>query len=983
MKLLGSEKFFCFENRCPVKNFPCCAYVEIYVFFCYHFSYRAEKDNIMALREKLGFKEEPLYVMDGNAFIFRGFFANQRMARSDSFPTGSIHIVGKTVFKILREEKPQYFLFVLDGQGKHFRHELYAEYKANRPPAPEELKQQFEPVKTMLKRLGIHVAVSEEAEADDYIASLAKKYSAERPVVIIGMDKDLKQCLNENVVMWDPASKEEKIVTMRSFMDETGLVPEQWADVQALIGDSSDNIPGIKGIGEKTAIKLFQDFPSLENIKENFGRLPAPIKKKLDGNLEAMFLYRKLTTLNTSCCSFDLQEMRIRPADEREVLGFFKEYELSSLTKDFEGLAKKHVIAVAESSTMQGSLFSLGEKEGNGGRDAAEKPLPKPKRVEKGSLPSAKNKCLAFIPGTVRQTQPGNEHFYFALCPVPASLQAMKNSEKKEKQEKTKKAKQEQSSLFSLLGEEKASVSSEVFALPYAERSDYWYAGEFSDLIPLLQEAELIVSCDVKALFHSYPLLWEHFADKNTLFDLSVSAWLLSPDEKNYTWLSLANRHAAEHGLSMENPATVALSMFEYDVRQMEGRSLLSLMAELEMPLASVLFAMEKAGIQVNVGALFEFLEEVRDELDVLTDKIYEAAGTTFNIRSGKQLSDILFKKLDLPMAKSTKGGQASTSQDVLEKLAGTHPVIEALQEFRKLEKLRSTYLEPLPKMTGADSRIHTSFNQTGTGTGRLSSSNPNLQNIPVRGELGRRMRRCFVAREGHLLVSADYSQVELRVLAHCSGDMTLRTAFLNNEDIHARTAALLYDIPLENVTQDMRRHAKTINFGLLYGMGQRKLSQDLHIGMQEAKRFMEVYFERFQTIKEFYEKVENFAREHAYVVTIAGRQRSLPDIMSNNHQARAMAERQSINTLIQGSAADIIKLAMLAVHRDKQLKEWNARLLLQIHDELILEVPEEHAERAGKCVAEIMMNIAPLGKRLSVPLLVEYGVGKNWGQAH
>ena len=233
----------------------------------------------MALREKLGFKEEPLYVMDGNAFIFRGFFANQRMARSDSFPTGSIHIVGKTVFKILREEKPQYFLFVLDGQGKHFRHELYAEYKANRPPAPEELKQQFEPVKTMLKRLGIHVAVSEEAEADDYIASLAKKYSAERPVVIIGMDKDLKQCLNENVVMWDPASKEEKIVTMRSFMDETGLMPEQWADVQALIGDSSDNIPGIKGIGEKTAIKLFQDFPSLENIKENFGRLPAPIKR--------------------------------------------------------------------------------------------------------------------------------------------------------------------------------------------------------------------------------------------------------------------------------------------------------------------------------------------------------------------------------------------------------------------------------------------------------------------------------------------------------------------------------------------------------------------------------------------------------------------------------------------------------------------------------------------------------------------------------
>lgn len=945
----------------------------------------------MSLREKLKFKEEPLYIMDGNAFIFRGFFANQRMARSDSFPTGSIHIVGKTVFKILREEKPKYFLFVLDGQGPHFRHELYAEYKANRPPAPEELKQQFEPVKTMLSRLGVHVEVSEYAEADDYIASLAKKYSAERPVVIIGMDKDLKQCLNENVVMWDPASREEKIVTMQSFTAETGLQPAQWPDVQALIGDSSDNIPGIKGIGEKTAIKLFQDFPSLEVIKEQFENLPAAIKKKMDGNLDAMFLYRKLTTLHTDCCQqLDLQEMLIKPAHEREALGFFSEFELSSLSKDFETLTKKNLITIARDSSLQGSLFALSEQNGQNGQndpgeqsgnDTAkeEKTSPMPKQIAADALPSAKNKCLALIPGTNKQS------FYFALCSMPASLQSIKNTDKKEK---TKKSKQEQSSLISLISSgslpgEALRTGSDIFALPYAERADYYFAGELGDLIPLLQEAELIIACDVKSMFHEYPLLWEHFADKNKFFDLSISAWLLSPDEKNYTWLSLAHRHATEQGLSMENPATVALSLFEHDIRQMEGRSLLSLMAEMEMPLIFVLFGMEQAGIQVNIGALFEFLEEVRDELDALTNKIYEIAGTNFNIRSGKQLSDILFKKLDLPMAKATKGGQASTSQEVLEKLAGTHPVIEALQEYRKLEKLRSTYLEPLPKQTGADSRIHTCFNQTGTGTGRLSSSNPNLQNIPVRGNLGQRMRQCFVAREGCLLVSADYSQVELRVLAHCSGDMTLRTAFMNNEDIHARTASLLYDCALEAVTPDMRRHAKTINFGLLYGMGQRKLSQDLNISAQEAKRFMEVYFERFQTIKEFYEKVENFAREHAYVVTIAGRQRSLPDIMSNNHQARALAERQSINTLIQGSAADIIKLAMLAVHKDKQLKEWNARLLLQIHDELILEVPQEYAEHAGKRVAEIMMNVAPLGKRLSVPLLVDYGVGKNWGQAH
>lgn len=957
----------------------------------------------MALREKLGFDKEPLYVMDGNAFIFRGFFANQRMARSDSFPTGSIHIVGKTVFKILREERPQYFLFVLDGQGKHFRHELFAEYKANRPQAPEELKLQFDPVKTMLHRLGIHVEVSENAEADDYIASLAKKYSAERPVVIVGMDKDLKQCLNENVVMWDPASKDEKIVTVQSFREETGLLPAQWPDVQALIGDSSDNIPGVKGIGEKTAIKLFQDFPNLESIEQNFDSLPPAVKKKMDGNLEAMYLYRRLTTLNTSCCDLALGEMAVRPAHERDVLGFFREYELNSLAKDFGELVKKKCIVLQEDSTAQGSLlgslFGAGtdgadsqknaEENGAASESQSMPKTPQPKTVSREELPSAKHKCLALIPETAREEKDGKSSgFYFALCPMPAALQHIKNSAKKEK---NKKPQQEQSSLISLLGgsltekdiQEKGTGGSDMFALPYAERSDYFYGGDFRDLLGLLTEAELVIACDVKALFHEFPILWEHFGQKNVFFDLALSAWLLSSDEKNYTWLSLGTRHATEHGLSMDNPATVALSLFEHDVRQMEGRNLLSLMADMEMPLVSVLFSMEKAGIQVNVGALFEFLEEVRDELDSLTNKIYEAAGTAFNIRSGKQLSDILFKKLGLEKAKSTKGGQASTSQEVLEKLSGTHPVIEALQEYRKLEKLRSSYLEPLPKLTGADSRIHTTFNQTGTGTGRLSSSNPNLQNIPVRGELGRRMRQCFVAREGCLLVSADYSQVELRVLAHCSGDMTLRNAFMNNEDIHARTASLLYDTDMDAVTPDMRRHAKTINFGLLYGMGPRKLSQDLNISMQEAKRFMEVYFERFQTIKEFYEKVETFAREHAYVVTIAGRQRSLPDIMSGNHQARAMAERQSINTLIQGSAADIIKLAMLAVHRDKQLKEWDARLLLQIHDELILEVPEENAERAGKRMAEIMMNIAPLGRRLSVPLLVDYGTGKNWGLAH
>ena len=964
----------------------------------------------MSLREKFDFKEEPIYVMDGNAFVFRGYFANSKMARSDSFPTGAMYIVGRTLMKILREEKPKYFLFVLDGQGPHFRHELFPEYKAQRPSAPDDLKAQFDPIKRMLGRLGIRVEVSCGCEADDYIASIAKKHSEERPVVIIGMDKDLRQCLNKNVIMWDPASKEEKIVTEESFRESTGLAPSQWADVQALIGDTSDNIPGVRGIGEKTAMKLFQDFPSLEAIRDNYENLPLPIKKKMEGNLDAMFLYRKLTTLNTEKCQeIDLEAMTIQEAHEQNALAFFKEFELHALAKEFDVLVRKKIIHIEEDSAMQGSFLNGENTQGNTAQndtdpvDIIEVPPIEINFVE--NLPDCTGMALAIITQNTRT----EEGIYIALAPLPKPLEFLRDvarSEKENKQvvpetatkndakpQKTSAPKNpHQQSLFTLIEQDTSPApkilnmveeAAKILALPTGGKRDILYKGDFANLIPYMQNAAHIVLCDLKKIMHENPRLADSFKNYQRFFDLSLGAWLLSPDEKDYGWIALSNRHALEARMTTSHPAHLAISLYEQTIRHMEGRSLLSLMLEMEMPLVPVLYEIEKIGIQVNVGALFSFLDEVRVELESLTNRIYAEAGGEFNIRSAQQIGEILFKKLDLPMKKSTKGGQASTSHEVLEQLSGTHPVIDALQEYRKLEKLRSTYLEPLPRMTGKDGRIHTTLNQFATGTGRLSSSNPNLQNIPVRGKIGKRMRTCFTAKPGYFLVSADYSQVELRVLAHCSGDETLREAFLNNEDIHSRTAALLYDASLDAVTPDMRRHAKTINFGLLYGMGVRKLAQDLHITNQEAKRFMEVYFSRFHQIKAFYDEVENFAREHAYVTTLAGRQRALPDIMSSNHQAKALAERQAVNTLIQGTAADIIKLAMLAVHKDTLLKELGARLLLQIHDELILEVPENNAEQAGKRMAEIMMNIAPGGKRLSVPLLVDYGIGLDWGGAH
>lgn len=965
----------------------------------------------MSLREKFDFQEEPVYVMDGNAFVFRGYFANSKMTRSDSFPTGAMYIVGRILLKILKEEKPKYFLFVLDGQGPHFRHELFPEYKAQRPSAPDDLKAQFDPIKRMLERLGIQVEVSCQCEADDCIASIAHKYSKERPVVIVGTDKDLRQCLNKNVIMWDPASKEEKIVTEESFKETTGLRPSQWPDVQALIGDSSDNIPGVRGIGEKTAMKMFQDFPSLEAIRDNYDNLPPTIKKKMEGNLDVMFMYRELTTLKTEQCqNISLQDMQIKDVHEDNSLAFFKEFELHALGKSFSDLVRKKIINTVGNTDVQASFLSEGlvqdsdvQKENIKSIENIEKLIPiEINFIE--NLPDCTGKVLSIA---IHENREAENDIYIALSSLPESLDFLhalaqtesksdvttpKTDKKTEIKPKAQKNTSHQQSLFALFDKEPVSVpkklnmveeAASMLKLPNDEKRDILYTGTFEDLIPYMQNAAHIVVCDFKKLMHANPLLASNFKNYQRFFDISLGAWLLSPDEKDYSWITISNRYALENRLPIEMPAHLAISLYEQMIRSMKERSLLKLMLEIEMPLVPVLYEIEKIGIQINIEALSTFLGEVQVELENLTQDIYKLAGGEFNIRSAQQIGEVLFKKLELPMTKSTKGGQASTSQEVLEKLTGTHPVIDALQEFRKLEKLRSTYLEPLPRLTGEDGRIHTTLNQFATGTGRLSSSNPNLQNIPIRGKLGKRMRTCFTAKPGCYLVSADYSQVELRVLAHCSGDESLRQAFLNNEDIHSRTAALLYNTDIDAVTTDMRRHAKTINFGLLYGMGVRKLAQDLNITTQEAKRFMEVYFSRFHQIKSFYDEVENFAREHAYVTTLAGRQRALPDIMSSNHQAKALAERQAVNTLIQGTAADIIKLAMLAVDKDPLLKEWNAHLLLQIHDELILEVPEENAEKAGKRMAEIMMNIAPNGEPLSVPLLVDYGVGVDWSSAH
>ncbi|WP_337630135.1 DNA polymerase I [Desulfovibrio sp.] len=919
----------------------------------------------MSLKQRLGLAAEPVFLMDGSAIIYRGFFANRNMQRSDGFPTNSLVVVSRVLLRILREERPRYFAFVQDGKGPNFRHEIFPLYKANRDATPEDLVRQLDPIHRMVRALGLRLEVSQGCEADDCIASLAARFAAEHPVIIVSGDKDLKQCLGPNVYMWDPASKEEKLVSEADFTAESGVTPAQWPDVQALIGDTSDNIPGVPGIGPKTARQIFSICPSLEDIRDHFVLLPPKMQAKLQAHLENMFTWRELTTLRRDFCpGVTLDDLRVRPLDAATCALLTEEFELFALRRELAALDR-----------LQAAEADLPEEFLDAGsiREDAQPAAGKKAAAEQASLPLAQparsgraTSQMSLLDAMPQESAPALDD----VSALPDCGDA-------------------RVALIWAHGDREAPYLA-VEGADGSSLGEWQWKGPVAELARWLAPARTLVTADLKGMLTSAPC-WQFLAGRaGDCIDLGVAAYLLNPEENDYGWPRLSARWGAvlrheleSRGETAPGPARLGLAMAQLFEQRMEKDGLLELFRRLEMPLLPVLAGMEQSGVAIDAAAFRAFLDDVQGRLDQLTAHVYELAGTQFNIRSAQQLGDVLFNGLGLPAPRKTKGGQASTSQQTLEKLAGQHPVVDSILQYRKLEKMRSTYLDPLPRLVDPQGRIHTTFNQKATATGRLSSSNPNLQNIPVRGPLGKRMRSCFIAGPGRLLVSADYSQVELRVLAHVSQDPALLEAFRNGEDIHARTAALVYDLPPDQVSPDQRRNAKTINFGLIYGMGAQKLAQELKISTTQAKDFIARYFERLQGLKEFYEGVEASARKHGFVTTLGGRRRLLPDINSASGQAAALARRQAINTVIQGSAADIIKLAMLAVARDERLRELDARLLLQVHDELLLEVPADAAEEAGALVARLMQDVCPAGKELSVPLLVDWGTGHDWGAAH
>jgi len=952
----------------------------------------------MALKNRIDLNGvEPLYLVDGTSFLYRGFYAYPDLKRSDGLPTNAIFIVLRILLRILKDEKPKYLGFFMDGKGPNFRHALYEPYKAQRPKMPEDLAVQIEPLREAVKLLGLSLTVSDGIEADDCIASLAAAHQAERPVILVASDKDLKQCLTPSVYLWDPAGKAEKVTGEAEFVAELGIRPGQWPDLQALMGDSSDNIPGLPGVGPKTALKVLHDFPTLEDLREaeakGDARLPESFRKKLEGRMDDIFLYRELTRLRLGCCpELTLDALAVQPPDVAKLSEFLRAYEFKSLLREIP-LPPQSAAEIAAGIQPASATYD--------GPPPWEEGAP-PAVL---SAPAAGTAAAPKSSAAAKQAKGGQFSLFGAPAAAPAGAPAP----------------------LSFLASAPA-----VDPLPLRHIADASalpdFAGRVVGLVPLGEigggfrlalegeEDELVYAGPEEALAERLALAktigapslqelyrrsraWER-VPLAAWFDLGLAAYLLNPEDRNYTFERLRSalfaapdpfadpeESAASAGPAgpeeapphPEAQAQAALACLRTLSRRLHDAGLAELMRELETPLIPVLAAMERRGVRIDFAAFRSFLDEVSAQVEAHTRRIQELAGSPVNVRSSQQLAEVLFKKLGLKPAGKTPGGALSTGSDALEKLSGQHPIVDEILAFRVQEKLRSTYLEPMPRLADAGGRLHTRFNQLATATGRLSSSGPNLQNIPIRGPQGVRMRACFVASPGMLFVGADYSQVELRVLAHFSNDPALLDAFRKDEDIHGRTAALLFDKDAADITPDERRGAKTINFGLIYGMGPQKLARELSITTNQAKEFIARYFEKLATLKVFYEGLVQEALSRGFVTTLAGRRRLLPELFSRNQQVQAQARRQAINTVIQGSAADIIKLAMLRVFASPELTALDARLILQVHDELLLEVPEANAAAAAQELSRLMQTVTTL----AVPLKVDVGQGRNWAEAH
>lgn len=931
-----------------------------------------------------------IYLIDGSSYLYRAYYGvKANLTSPQGLPTKAVYGFAQMLHKVLREKKPSYMCVVFDAPGKKFRHEIYTDYKKRREMMPEDLIVQVDYIKKLIDLLGIPRWEEPQYEADDLIASAVKwAKEAEYTVVIVSGDKDLYQLVSSpQVIQWDP--QRDQWYDEKTVEEKVGVPPAKIADFLAIVGDKSDDIPGVSGIGEKGAVKLLRKYSSLEELLEaaRRGELSdeVSLQKRLLEHEEEALLSKKLVLLKDDLAgSLNLERFKRLDPRVEELRKFYVELGFRSFLKE-----------------MDEDFFKSADKELTGF----------PKTIDDTSVDAKKD--IDHAESAERRVV------------IVSSVNELERLMEDIRQNKAVSLDLETSSENPMKAEIVGCAFSlkpyEAFYVPArrgVKTPDGIDTSEFINIVRPVLENELIAKYGQNLKYEAVIFKCYGVEFRGIKFDTMVASYLLDPGQRSHGLKWMAERYLGEVMKTYRDVTAIdeeddggeperfrkqkTLLPFE-DVplkeaaeyagadaevvqrlipilsRRLEEEELVDLYTNLELPLIDVLAQMEYNGVLVDAQKLRDLSKEFEIRLNEQEERIYGMVGERFNIQSPKQLATILFEKLGLPVVKKTKTGP-STDMSVLEELALQHPVVQEILAYRTFAKLKNTYVDKLPDLINPlTGRIHTSYNQTVTATGRLSSSNPNLQNIPIRTEEGRRIREAFIPKRGYKLIAADYSQIELRILAHYSEDEGLIRAFKEGEDIHRITASEIFHVPLENVTSDMRRQAKTINFGIIYGMGPYKLSRSLGISQSEAKQIIEKYFARYSGVGHFIEETIAMAREKGFVKTLFGRKRWVPEVRSQNKNIRQQGERLAFNTVIQGTAADIMKKAMVELHKELQKKYPDAMLILQVHDELVLEVPEEEADKVASTVKDIMEGVCAL----KVPLQVDIGYGSNWAEAH
>jgi DNA polymerase-1 len=884
-----------------------------------------------------------IYLVDGSSYIYRAYYAIRQLSNSKGMATNAIFGFTNMLLKVVREEHPDHLAVIFDARGPTFRKELYPEYKANRAVMPEDLRPQIPVIKQLVQAFNMPGLELEGYEADDIIATLARRF-AERgmAVTVVTGDKDLMQIVSDQVRLLD--TMKDQVVGLAEVAARFGGSPDKVVEVQALAGDSSDNVPGVPGIGEKTARELIMQFGSVENLLANIDKVSG---KKRQENLrlfgEQARLSKTLVKLVDDLpLEVDYDNFALSEPNREALTTLFKELEFHKLLQEFSsderasGEGYRSVVSEAQLDDLCNALKQAG-------RFAFD--------TETTSLVATR----ADLVGLSFAVKPG-EGWYLPVghryLGVPQQLDR------------------------TLVVEKLQPLLADPQLAKVAQNAKY-------DLL-VLRRAGLEVaglSCDTMlASYLANPAAKSHGLD--TLASELLGYRTISYAEmtgKGKNQIGFAEVEVEKATIYAAEDADITLRLADKLEPRLVETGQDSLFREVELPLVAVLTDMEWQGVRIDADFLQGLSADMKVRLAVLEKHIHELAGRSFNVGSPKQLGEVLFEYLKLPRGKKTKTGW-STDVEVLTELAEDHAIAAQVLDFRSVSKLKSTYCDALPKLINPDTgRIHTSFNQTVTATGRLSSSDPNLQNIPIRSEEGRRIREAFVPAEGNVLLAADYSQVELRILAHMADEPALKESFARGEDIHTRTASEIFDVFLEMVTPEMRRQAKTINFGVLYGMSAFGLAKSLGIGRKEAQAYIDNYFARYPRVLVFMETKKAEARDKQYVTTLLGRRCAVPEISSKNGAVRGYAERNAINYPIQGSAADIIKLAMVRIHARLKAENLQAKMVLQVHDELVFDVPVAEQAAVEKLVREEMEHAVAL----DVPLSVDIGVGRNWCEAH